>query len=134
MVARGVALVMNDMTVFDAFPSAIETWQIAVMIYSTITGNQTTGDWQYISVIVDEGSSTEPNESQNYANAYSDLLIYCRPDELPTIETAELVANYAIKDACGRLYAIIDAGIGKNQETGIVEHVEMKLKQVDSES
>lgn len=121
------------MTVFDAFPNAIEHWHIAEMEYSTITGNQTTGTWNDIDVIVDEGSSTEPNQSPNYANAYSDLLIYCRPEQLPTLETAALVADYAVKDDNCRLYAIIDAGIGKNQELGIIEHVELRLKQVDED-
>lgn len=130
MGARKGALVGDNMTVFDAFPNAIETWQIAGMSYSTITGNEVIGEWQNIDAIIDEGSSTEPNQSPNYANAYSDLLIYCRPEQLPTVETAELVADYAIKDEKGKIYAIIDAGIGKNQENGKIEHVELKLRQV----
>ena len=136
MGARKVALVGDNMTVFDAFPNAIEIWQIASMDYSTITGNEVIGEWQNIDAIIDEGSSTEPNQSPNYANAYSDLLIYCRPEQLPTIETAELVADYVIKDEKGKTYAIIDAGIGKNQENGVIEHVELKLRQVsvDTES
>lgn len=134
MGARKVAPVGDSMTVFDAFQNAIETWQIAVMQYSTITGNQTTGEWQNIDVIIDEGSSSEPNQSPNFANANSDLLIYCKPAQLPTINTAELVADYAIKDADGYIYAIIDAGIGKNQELGIIEHVELKIRQVDVDS
>lgn len=133
MVAREGALVMNNMTVFDAFPNAIKTWQIAEMQYSTITGNQVIGEWQNIDVIVDEGSSTDPNQSPNYANAMSDLLIYCKPTQMPTIETASLVADYAIKSDTGFIYAIVDAGIGKNQELGIIEHVELKLRQVESE-
>lgn len=133
MDARGDALAMNNMTVFDAFPNAIETWCMAFMEYSTITGNQTAGDWHEIDVIVDEGSSTEPNQSPSYANASSDLLIYCKPSQMPTLETAALVADYAIKDKNGRLYAIIDAGIGKNQELGIIEHVELRLRQTDED-
>lgn len=132
MVATQDARAMGNMTVFDAFSNAIETWQIAGMQYSTITGNQTAGDWRDIDVIVDEGSSTEPNQSPSYANAYSDLLVYCRPEQMPTLSTAELVAGYAIKDDSGRLYAVIDAGIGKNQELGVIEHVELKLRQVDA--
>lgn len=136
MAATEAVLAMTNMTVFEAFPNAIESWKIAGVQYSTITGNETTGDWSDIDVIIDEGSSTEPNQSPNYANAYSDLLIYCRPSQLPTTETATLVADYAIKDPNGRIYAIVDAGIGKNQELGIIEHVELKLRQVsiDEES
>lgn len=123
---------MDNMTVFDAFPNAIEQWEIAEMQYSTITGNETVGEWESINAIIDEGSSSEPNQSPNYANANSDLLIYCRPDQLPTIETAALVADYAIRSPRNRLYAIIDAGIGKNQENGVIEHIELKLRQVEA--
>lgn len=122
---------MNNITVFEAFPNAVEKWQIAEMHYSTITGNKVAGEWQDIDVIVDEGSSTDPNQSPNYANAYSDLLIYCKPSQLPTTKTAELIANYAIQDQDGYLFAIVDAGIGKNQENGITEHIELKLRQVE---
>lgn len=122
---------MNNITVFEAFPNAVEKWQIAEMYYSTITGNKVAGEWQDIDVIVDEGSSADPNQSPNYANAYSDLLIYCKPSQLPTAKTAELVANYAIQDQDGYLFAIVDAGIGKNQENGITEHIELKLRQVE---
>lgn len=123
-----------DTTVFEAFPNAIEKWQIAGMSFSTITGNKITGTWSDIDVIVDEGSSTDPNQSPNFANAYSDLLIYCKPTQLPTLNTAKLVADYVVQDTDGYLFAIIDAGIGKNQETGRIEHIELKLRQTDGES
>lgn len=124
---------MTNMTVFDAFPNAIETWKLAEMQYSTITGNQTVGEWQDIDMIIDEGSSSEPNQSSNWADASSDLLVYCRPNQMPTLDTAELVASYAIKSEYGKIYAIIDAGIGKNQEIGVIEHVELKLRQIDED-
>lgn len=133
-IAMGDAVAMNNLTVFEAFPNAIEQWQIASMHYSTITGNKVAGEWQNIDVIVDEGSSTDPNQSPNYANAYSDLLIYCKPNQMPTIKSQALVADYAIQDNDGVLYAIVDAGIGKNQENGIVEHIELKLRQIDTDT
>lgn len=124
---------MNKMTVFQAFPNAIEKWQIAPIAYSTITGNMISGTWQTIDVIVDEGSSTQPNQAPNFANAYSDLLIYCKPSQLPTVKAPQLMADYAVQDNDGYLYAIDDVGIGKNQETGLVEHIELKLRQIDAE-
>lgn len=122
---------MATPTVFQAFPQAIETWQIAPMEYSTITGNMV-GKWEDIDVIVDEGSSTDPNQSPNYANAYSDLLIYCKPEQLPTTNTQALVADYSIQDPDGYIFAIIDAGIGKNQQNGKIEHIELKLRQTEA--
>lgn len=123
---------MNNMTVFDAFPNAIETWQIAEMKYSTVIGNHVVGEWQNISVIVDEGSSTDPNQSPNYANVMSDLLLYCKPSELPTTKTVVLAGDYVIQDPEGLIYSIIDAGVGKNQETGKVEHIELKIRQTEN--
>lgn len=121
------------LTVFEAFPNAIERniWQIGQMAYSTITGNDLDADsLTYIDVIVDEGNSSEPNASPNAANTYSDMLLYIRPEQSPTLDTAELVASYVAKNTTtDKLYAIIDAGIGKNQDSGVIEHIELRLRQ-----
>lgn len=121
------------LTVFEAFPNAIERniWQIGSMAYSTITGNDLdTESLAYIDAIVDEGNSSEPNASPNAANAYSDTLLYIRPEQSPTLDTAKLVASYVVKNTTtDKLYAIIDAGIGKNQDSGVIEHIELKLRQ-----
>lgn len=120
------------MTVFDAFPNAIETnWKIVSIQYSTIAGNYLDEQKaQSISLIIDEGSSSDANPSPNTASAYSDTLVYTKPDEMPTTDTSELVASYAIKNTTtGKLYEIIDAGLGKNQDNGIIEHIELKLRQ-----
>lgn len=121
------------LTVFQAFPNAIEheIWQIGRMAYSTITGNDLdTESLAYIDAIVDEGNSSEPNASPSAANAYSDMLLYIRPEQSPTLDTAELVASYVVKNTTtDKLYAIIDAGIGKNQDSGEIEHIELKLRQ-----
>lgn len=121
------------LTVFEAFPNGIERniWQIGQMAYSTITGNDLDADsLTYIDAIVDEGNSSEPNASPSAANAYSDMLLYIRPEQSPTLDTAELIASYVVKNTTtGKLYAIIDAGIGKNQDNGTIEHIELKLRQ-----
>lgn len=126
---------MSSMTVFQAFPNALEEWSIAPVAYSTITGNTVDADEaQNIDVIVDEGNNSTPNASPNAAGIASDTLLYCQPNQLPTIDTAELVANYAVADQYGKTYAIIDAGIGKNQDEGIIEHVELKIRQTGVEN
>ena len=121
------------LTVFEAFPNAIEReiWQIGSMAYSTITGNDLDeNSLVYIDAIVDEGNSSEPNATPNAANIYSDMLLYIMPEQSPTLDTAELIASYVVKNTTtGKLYAIIDAGIGKNQDSGAIEHIELKLRQ-----
>lgn len=121
------------LTVFQAFPNAIERniWQIGQMAYSTITGNDLDAEsLAYIDAIVDEANNSEPNASPSAANTYSDTLLYVRPEQMPTLDTAELIANYVVKNTTtGKLYAIIDAGIGKNQDNGTIEHIELRLRQ-----
>lgn len=115
------------MDVFEAFPNAIESWQIGEMSYGTIQGNKL-GKTTAIRVIVDEGTNGDQNNTPSAATIASDMLLYAVPADLPTTDTSELVANYAIKSPTGRVYAIIDAGTGKNQHTGQLEHVELKLR------
>lgn len=120
---------MLSMTVFQAFPNALEKWEIGKVKYSTITGNQPViGTTQDINVIVDRGDATSPNPGNTAQNAESDTLIYCQPNELPTTDTSELVASYMVSDG-KNIYAIIDAGLGKNQENGVIEHIELRLRQ-----
>lgn len=118
------------MTVFDAFPNAIEQgWQIAQVTYSSITGNTVTNGTA-IDVIIDEGSSSDANQAPNAAGLYADTLIYTKPDQMPTTDTSALVAGYVLIDPNGRTWEIIDAGQGKNQENGQIEHIELKIRQI----
>lgn len=131
-IAKGDSVVIS-MTVFDAFSNAIESgWKIAPMAYSTITGNIVDfSQASDIDVIIDEGSSSDANQSPNYAVINSDTLIYTKPAQMPTLDSSELVSDYTIIDTnSGKYYEITDAGIGKNQENGVIEHVEMKIRQV----
>lgn len=118
------------MTVFDAFPNAIEQgWQIAQVTYSSITGNTVTTGTD-IDVIIDEGSSSDANQAPNAAGLYADTLIYTKPDQMPTTDTSALVAGYVLIDPNERTWEIIDAGVGKNQDNGQIEHIELKIRQV----
>lgn len=122
------------LTVFQAFPNGIEheIWQIGQMAYSTITGNALDDNsLTFIDAIVDEANDSEPNASPTSAVTYTDTLLYVRPEQMPTIDTAELIASYAVKNTqTDKLYAIIDAGIGKNQDNGVIEHIELRLRQI----
>lgn len=118
------------MTVFDAFPNAIEQgWQIAQVTFSSITGNTVTIGTD-IDVIIDEGSSSDANQAPNAAGLYADTLIYTKPDQMPTTDTSALVAGYVLIDPNERTWEIIDAGVGKNQDNGQIEHIELKIRQV----
>lgn len=118
------------MTVFDAFPNAIEQgWQIAQVTYSSITGNTVTTGTD-IDVIIDEGSSSDANQAPNAAGLYADTLVYTKPDQMPTTDTSALVAGYVLIDPNERTWEIIDAGQGKNQDNGQIEHIELKIRQI----
>lgn len=119
------------MTVFDAFPNAIIQVKIAQIAYSSITGNDIDlENAETIDAIVDEGSSSDANPSPNAAGLYADTLIYTRPEQLPTTDTSTLVSDYAIIDSQDRTWEITDAGVGKNQDSGQIEHVELRIRQV----
>ena len=119
------------MTVFDAFPNAIIEVKIAQIAYSSITGNDIDlENAETIDAIVDEGSSSDANQAPNAAGLYADTLIYTRPEQLPTTDTSSLVSDYAIIDSQDRTWEITDAGVGKNQDNGQIEHIELKIRQV----
>ena len=116
------------MTVFEAFPNAIESWSLGRISYGTVTGNIITATTQ-LDAIVSEVSSSEL-ASANMAAIDSDTLIYVRPEQLPTTNTATLISNYGVLDPDGRLYSIRNAGAGKNQDNGHLEHVELLIRQI----
>lgn len=122
------------MTVFDAFPNAIEHgWQIAQVTYSSITGNTVTNGTD-IDVIIDEGSSSDANQAPNAAGLFADTLVYTKPNQMPTTDTSALVAGYVLIDPNERTWEIIDAGQGKNQENGQIEHIELKIRQIGADN
>lgn len=122
-----------DLSIFRAFPNAIITgvWSIGQFQHGSIVGN-VFNKCADLDVIVDEGSSSKIDK--RVEELKSDLLIYVNPAQLPTLSTNKLVSAYMLynrdEDA---YYEIIDAGIGKNQETNIIEHVELKVVQVDAD-
>lgn len=118
---------MADETVFQALPSAIVQIDLLEIAFSTVEGNVA----KYISTIdaiIDEDSSADFNASPNAAPITSTTLLYVRPEQLPTLECAQLQASYGVR-MHGKVYAIQRAAIGKNQENGVIEHVELFVQQ-----
>lgn len=116
-----------DYSIFDAFPKAIiyDVWQIGTCQHGTLIGNVFT-KVNDIDVVIDEGNNSSVNTT--IETLKSDMLIYCKPDQLPTLDTNTLVSGYMLYNSdIDSYYMIIDAGIGKNQHTGNIEHVELKV-------
>lgn len=121
------------MDVFSAFPNAIvsEVWMLGTVERDTETGT-TLSDLNFLDVIVDEVESAEFNTSPNAEFRESDTLIYAQPDQLPTTDLGTLQASYLWLNAdTGAVYEIREAAIGKNQETGAVEHLEFILRETE---
>lgn len=88
-----------------------------------------------ISVIIDEGYNSNINVTPETIG--SDLLIYVDPCQMPKevnqlLNTSQvvvqLVTNYMLYNSAeDTYYMITDAGVGKNQHTGAIEHLELKV-------
>lgn len=120
--------------VFDVFPEAVVKgkWQIGKLRRGTETGNTFT-DAVDVDVIEDEVTTGNLSQSPDADGLNTNTLLYCRPDQLPTLNTSELVAGYLFRDSTNDTsFMIINAAIGKNQHTGEVEHAEFTLKMVEA--
>lgn len=120
-----------DFSIFNAFPKAIISgvWQIGTCQHGTLIGNvfEKTAD---IDVVIDEGNNSSVDT--DIETIKSDMLIYCRPEQMPTLNTNTLVSGYMLYDSSeDNYYMIIDAGVGKNQHTGVIEHIELKVVQTE---
>lgn len=120
-----------DISIFDVFSNAIISgvWQIGQCQRGSLVGNVFTKEAD-IDVVLDEGNhstvDTTPNELQ------ADLLVYVKPEQMPVRGTNKLVSSYMLYDSENDdYYEIIDAGVGKNQHTGQVEHLELKVVQTE---
>ncbi len=125
-----------DISIFDAFPNAIihGVWEIGTCKHGTIVGNQFTS-LNSIDVVVDEGYNSDINATPETLS--SDLLIYVKPCQMPkevnqlmmsSQVVIALVTNYMLyNSATDTYYMITDAGVGKNQHTGAIEHIELRV-------
>lgn len=120
-----------DFSIFDAFPNGIVSgvWQIGTCQHGTVVGNQFTKVAD-IDVVVDEGFSSSINNIPETLN--SDMLVYCMPCQMPSLNANTLVSGYMLYNTVDNTYfEIVDAGIGKNQHTGRIEHIELRLTQTE---
>ena len=117
-------------TVFDAFPNAIirDDWKLGKLVENTDTGKL----WQdlgYKSVIVDEGAAGDIDTAPNAEGLSSDTLIYAMPSEMPGFNISRFISSYYwYQQSADQYYRIIDAGIGKNQNNGVIEHIEFRVR------
>lgn len=129
-----------DTSIFDAFPNAIISgvWQIGTCKHGTVVGNQF-NSLNNVDVIIDEGYNSNINTTPETIS--SDMLVYVKPCQMPK-EVNELmmtnqvvlalVANYMLYNSANdTYYMIVDAGVGKNQHTGNIEHLELKLRETE---
>lgn len=118
------------MDVFSAFPNAIisEQWELCEKVEDTEIGT-TIQKRTPLDAIVDEGTSTTRSDIPEME---SDMLIYAQPAQLPTVVSARLTNGYLCHDKTNDFYyEIRDASLGKNQETGAIEHIELLLRQTE---
>ena len=116
-----------DISIFDAFPNAIISgvWEIGTCQHGTLVGNTFTKIAD-LNVIVDEGSNSSVNNTIEALN--SDFLIYAMPCQVLNIDTNQLVSTYMLhNNQNDGYYEIVDAGVGKNQHIGNIEHLELKV-------
>lgn len=121
-----------DLSIFKAFDFAIisDVWQIGTCQHGGVVGNvfNKVAD---LDVIIDEENYSTINSTPETIN--SGMLVYCKPEQMPTLNTNELVSNYMLYDADNDYYySITFAGIGKNQHKGVIEHVELTVVQTEA--
>lgn len=127
--------IVTAMDVFEAFPNAIVSGVYQIGLYQR--GSVVGAAWDAnsavnLDVIVEEGDKSSINTAPNAEPLNADLLLYARPEQLPTTNPRALAAGYLIYDSVNDDYfAIIDASIGKNQDNGKIEHIELLLQQTE---
>lgn len=119
------------MDVFSAFPNAVvsDQWELVEVERGTDIGDVVSNPVA-CDVIIDEGTYVDAHRSPDADGESSDILIYAKPEQMPTLVTAKLTNGYLWHDKLNDYYyEIREASQGKNQETGVVEHVEFLVKQ-----
>lgn len=122
------------MDVFSAFPQAIVSgvWEIGTVARATELGNVYT-TLNSLDVIVDEESDTSIVETPDADYLETGTLLYVKPSQLPTLDSSALASDYLVKNTeLGQIYRIKKAGIGKNQELGQIEHVELLIESMEA--
>lgn len=119
------------MDVFSAFPKAILSgvWELGSIQHDTAVGERFVALLGPFEVIVDEVIQTSLNTAPDAEAILNDTLLYARPEQMPTTNPASLGAGYLWHNLeTGQYHEITEVGVGKNQETGVIEHIEFKLR------
>lgn len=117
------------MTVFEAFPKAIikNVWEIGRVKRGTIEGVKFTPE-KTLDVIVDEEANSNLDTTPRAENLGVGTLIYARPSQVGSANMAKFVSSYYFHNLeTDSYYEITDASIGKNQHTGVIEHIEFEI-------
>lgn len=118
------------MDVFNAFPQAVVSgvWELGQLINSTETG-RSFASLGAKDVIVDEVVSGSINTSPRAAEIETDTLLYAKVNQMPTANAAAFISDYLWLDGVSnQYYTIIEVGLGKNQQTGEIEHIEFRIR------
>lgn len=118
------------MDIFEAFPNGIisEQFELGVAEFGTEVGT-VFSDAKLCDVVVDEGTYTTTGRAPDTPYMDSGILLYAKPEQMPTLVTAKLTNGYMWHDKINDLYyEVREASLGKNQETGVVEHIEFLLR------
>lgn len=118
------------MDVFSCFPNAIvrDMWEMGRVQRGTTRG-KVFSEPITCDVIVDESTYATTDRSPDLEYEDSDTLIYAMPAQMPTLNTSELAAGYLWHNVdTGLYYEIREANLGKNQDTGEIEHIEFLLR------
>ena len=118
------------MDVFEAFPNGIihNTWELGEVQRATEIGNVFSNPVA-CDVIVEEGVYDRSGRTPDADYQEDKTLLYARPQDMPTLNTAALAAGYYWHNKItDQYYAITQCALGTNQESGVVEHVEFLMK------
>lgn len=132
--AKGIAVdyTIMDLSIFEAFSFAIISgvWQIGTYTRGGVVGNVFTKTNDLDVIIDEENASTITSNPENLTTG---MLIYVKPEQMPTLNTNELVSDYMLYDSENDdYYAITFASVGKNQHKGTIEHIELTVVQTEA--
>lgn len=131
---NGTIRVVEDVVnVFEAFPNGVVSgqYELGEVQYATAEGT-IYSNGQLCDVIVEEEANAEFDRTPSANAEFTDMLVYARPEQMPTLVAAKLTNGYMWHDVLNNFYyEIVSASLGKNQETGTVEHVEFKVRQTE---
>lgn len=118
------------MDVFSCFPNAIisNQWELGEVERGTVRGKVFKNP-VLCDVIVDESTYAVTDRSPSAEYEDSDTLVYAKPSQMPSLKTNLLASSYVWHDMESDIYyEIRECSLGKNQETGEVEHIEFLLR------